>query len=87
MMSSRILMFGGDVMNSSSVSQNVKRIIKDKGMLQYAVADRAGYSRGAFNAMLNGRKTISDVDIIRLATVLDVSPNDLFGFSEKSAAS
>lgn len=56
-------------------------------MLQYAVADRAGYSRGAFNAMLNGRKTISDVDIIRLATVLDVSPNDLFGFSEKSAAS
>ena len=69
-------------MNTSSVSQNVKRIIKEKGMLQYAVADRAGYSHNTFSAMLNGRKIISDLDIVRLANVLDVSPNDLFGFNE-----
>ena len=75
-------------MNSSSVSQNVKRIIKDKGMLQYAVADRAGYSRGAFNAMLNGSKKQYPTLTLFALLLCWMSPQTIYlALARKSAAS
>ena len=43
---------------NNPVSKNVLRIIKEKGMKQCVVAERAGYSRSALNNMLNGRKVM-----------------------------
>mgnify|MGYP000795546220 CR=1 FL=1 len=63
----------------SEIAENVKSIIKEKGLLQKAVAKRAGYGQKAFNNMLNNRKVITDRDIIPIAKALDVEPNVLFG--------
>lgn len=62
----------------SVIAENVKRIIKEKGLLQKAVAERSGYSVPTFNNMLNGRKIITDVDVSKIASTLQVEPNDLF---------
>lgn len=64
--------------NKSIVSANIKQIIKNKGMTQIAVSEKAGYDYDSFNNMLNGRKLITSDDIIRLTPVLGVTPNDLF---------
>lgn len=63
----------------SIVAINAKNIIKAQGRKQYAVGESAGYSTSKFNAMLNGRKTITVYDIVKLANALNVTPNVLFG--------
>lgn len=65
-------------MVQTSVAKNTKRIIEHRGLKQKAIAERAGFSIQQFNALLNGRKIIKDVDIIAIANALDVTPNDLF---------
>lgn len=40
-----------------AVSEKIKKIIKNDGLKQYAVADRAGIDRKQFNTLLNGKKT------------------------------
>lgn len=65
-------------MIKSEIAENIKSIIKEKGFLQKAIAERAGYSVKTFNAMLNHRKVIKDSDIIPIAKALNVEPNELF---------
>lgn len=60
------------------VAPNIKGIIKDRCLKQNAVAKKAGYTAQQFNAMLNGRKVIKDIDISRIASVLNVDANELF---------
>lgn len=67
-------------MMKSAIAENTKCIIKAKGLKQCAVAERAGYSARTFSSMMCGRKIITDVDVIAIATALNVSPNELFGF-------
>ena len=70
--------------NNSVVPENVEKIIREKGIKQCVVAERAGYSKQRFNDMLNGRKIIKAIDILRIATALGVTPNELYGIEEKS---
>lgn len=63
---------------NSIIAPNVRNIIKDKCLKQSAVAEKAGYSKQQFNSMLNGRKVIKDVDVLRIATALNVDANTLF---------
>lgn len=60
------------------VIPNIRRIINERGLKQYAVAEKAGYTKQQFNAMLTGRKLIKDVDICKITSVLDVDANALF---------
>ncbi|HZK28544.1 MAG TPA: helix-turn-helix transcriptional regulator [Thermoclostridium sp.] len=64
--------------NKSIVSANIKQIIKNKGMTQIAVSEKAGLDYDSLNNMLNGRKLVGSEDIIKLIPVLGVTPNDLF---------
>lgn len=57
---------------------NVKRVIKERGFKQCAIAEKAGSSKKAFNDMMSGRKVIRDTDIVRICYALDVTPNELF---------
>ena len=59
------------------VAPNVKRIIKDRCLKQGAVAKKAGYSEQQFSAMMNGRKIIKDIDILRIATALSAEANEI----------
>lgn len=63
---------------NSIVAPNVEAIIARKCLKQSAVAEKAGYTKQQFNAMLKGRKVIRDTDIVRIATVLEVDANTLF---------
>ena len=62
----------------SVIAENVKTIIKERGLKQGAVAEKAGYDYKAFSNMLNGRKVVTDLDVVRIANVLDVLPGELF---------
>jgi len=63
----------------SAIAKNVKSIIKREGLKQGVVAERAGYEYKAFSNMLNGRKIITDIDVINIANALEVKPNELYG--------
>ncbi len=62
---------------------DIRQIINSKGLKHCVVAERAGYTNKSFSDMLCGRKTIKGDDIPRLAKALDITPNELFGFSDK----
>ena len=57
----------------SIIAKNVKYIIKQKGLKQGAVGKMAGYDCKAFSNMLNGRKIITDTDVLKIANALDLS--------------
>ncbi len=63
---------------NSIVAPNVEAIITRKCLKQSAVAEKAGYTKQQFNAMLRGRKVIRDTDIMRIASALEVDANALF---------
>ena len=67
---------------NSIVAQNARKIINNMGLKQCVVAQKAGYSIAQFSNILNGRKVITDEDIIRISNTLGVSPNELFGLAD-----
>ena len=64
--------------SNEPLAQRISFLIKESGLKQFVVAERAGYSTQEFNAMLNGRKLIRVCDISRIATALCVNANELF---------
>lgn len=60
------------------VAINVKKIIQDRGLKQYSVANLAGYKEKVFSDMLNGRRLIKSCDILKISIALGVTPNELF---------
>lgn len=68
----------------SIIAENTRRIIRHRGLKQCAVAEKAGYKVKTFNNLLTGRKIITDKDIEAIATALNVSPNELFGYDPPS---
>lgn len=63
--------------------EGTKLLIRDLGIKQKVVAERAGYSVQQFSNMLNGRKLISATDVWRISQALGVTPNDLFGITSQ----
>ena len=61
-------------------------IIKEKGYLKKAVAERAGFSEQAFSNMLNGRKIIKSQDIPQIANALGCTVVDIFKMPDKKGA-
>lgn len=57
---------------------NIRRIIKDKGLKQCAVAEKSGFSPRLFSSMLNERKFILAEYIPNIATALGVDVNELY---------
>lgn len=68
---------------NSIVAPNVEAIIIKKCLKQSAVAEKAGYTKQQFNAMLRGRRVIRDTDIMRIASALEVDANALFVIAKK----
>lgn len=53
-------------------------IEKANCLKQKAVAKKAGYDEKVFSNMLNGRKNVTDVDVAKIASALNVPPGELF---------
>lgn len=64
--------------HNAVLPKNIYKIIHAKGLKQGAVAERAGYSKQAFNAMLKGRRIIKPNDILAIAKALDTDVRELF---------
>lgn len=63
---------------NSVLPYNIKRIILSRGLKQYSVGEKAGYSKQQFNSLLNGRKIIKPCDALAIADVLGVEMNELY---------
>lgn len=63
------------------VAENTNRIILEKGWKKQSVAAKCGYTLQQFSSMLHGRKIITALDVAKIADVLEVTPNDLFGIN------
>lgn len=61
------------------VAEVTAKIIRERGLKNKAVAEKAGYSEQMLSDMLNGRKLIRIVDAIRIRDALGVDTNTLFG--------
>ena len=68
-----------DLNSVETVIFNIRSIIDSKGLKHKVIAEKAGYSIQQFSNLLNQRKNIECSDIWRIATALDVTPNELFG--------
>ena len=60
------------------VISNTRRIIREKGLRQNFVAERAGMDGKLFSALLNGRKIIRAEHLAAISTALDIEPGELF---------
>lgn len=69
-------------MYKSVVAENVRRIIEERCLSKGAIGRKAGYDNKKFSNMLNGRKIITDVDVMNIANALEVEPNELYGIKE-----
>lgn len=71
-----------DIQTSNSIVANrVREIIKEKGLKQTAIAEKAGFSTQEFSDMLNGRRLMRAVDIASIISALrgvGVDSNYLF---------
>lgn len=71
-----------DIQTSNSIVANrVREIIKEKGLKQTALAEKAGFTAQEFSDMLNGRRLMRAVDIASIINALSgvgVDANYLF---------
>ncbi|MDD3404488.1 MAG: helix-turn-helix transcriptional regulator [Hespellia sp.] len=63
---------------NSPAAENIAKIIKEKGLKQVYVAEKAGYGKQELNDMLNGRRLIKACDILKLSITLGVTANDIY---------
>lgn len=68
----------------SVIAENTRRIINERGLKLCSVARKAGYKGKTFYNLLSGRKVITDKDIQAIAKALEVTPNELFGYTPKA---
>lgn len=64
--------------NNQIIINNIRRIIRSKGLKQCAVAEKAGFSPNLFSSMMNERKAIMAEYIPDIASALGVDVNDLY---------
>lgn len=65
------------------VADSIKKIIKERRLLQKEVAEDAGYTYKVLNYILNAKAPMRENDIVKLCEALKVSPNELFGWEDK----
>ncbi|NBI61312.1 XRE family transcriptional regulator [Lachnospiraceae bacterium] len=66
--------------SNEPVAKNISRIIKESGLKQKYVAQKAGFTAQELNDMLNGRRLMRAVDIANIIDALEgVDANTLFG--------
>lgn len=63
------------------VATNTRRIINERGLKQKVVAEKAGFSEQQFSNILCGRKNLETDDVIKISEALEVTPNELYGFT------
>ena len=63
---------------------NIKAVLKQRGVKQRRVAEAIGISHGYMSGLCSGAKSPSNDILLRIATYLDVTPNDLYDLSDEA---
>lgn len=64
------------------IGQNIKKIINERGFKQKAIAKKIGMSEECLSACINGRKIIRTEYVGAICEALEVSPNELLGYTK-----
>lgn len=69
------------------VIENIKNILKKKGIKQNVVAERAGFTPQEFSNILNERRKLLRVEFVKpIADALEVEVNEIYGITDKTGA-
>lgn len=68
---------------NAPATENIKRIIQEKGLKQIYVAKAAGFTAQEFYDVLANRRLLKVRDVVMLSKVLAVDPNELCKLPEK----
>ena len=60
----------------------IERIIFEKELKKQVVAKRIGMTPQQFSDLLNGRRQLKQSDIIPICETLEISPNELYGYTQ-----
>ncbi|GHU93007.1 hypothetical protein FACS1894208_01500 [Clostridia bacterium] len=60
------------------VTSNIRKIMRDKGFKQSAIAAKAGFSEVNFSLLMTGRKIFRADYVLPIVNALGVTPDDLF---------
>lgn len=61
------------------------KIIDERHLKQASIAVAAGYTTRAFNDLLKGRKKFTAEDVVPICKVLEITPNELFGYTSSQS--
>ncbi len=68
------------------VYERMRAIVRSRketqGQTQKFLARKCGFSEKNFSMIINGRKPISDIDVGKFCTGMDVTPNEVYGYSD-----
>lgn len=67
-------------MKTTPISENLKKILDDRGLKQKYLARQMNMSERVISNMINKRKVFDEELIISLAEALDIDFNTLFGY-------
>lgn len=65
-------------MAKDPIAAGIQHIITERGLIQRAVAQRAGYTQQQFSDMMNDRKTIKATDIVPISRALGVTIQEVY---------
>ena len=65
-------------MTKDPIAAGIQHIMNERGLIQRAVAQRAGYTQQQFSDMMNDRKTIKATDIVPISRALGVSIQEVY---------
>ena len=65
-------------MSRDPIAAGIRQLLSERGLIQKAVAIRAGFTPQQFNDMLNDRKTIKATDIVPISRAIGVSVQEIY---------
>lgn len=72
---------GGAMKNenkNSPCSENLRRIIQERGIKQGFIAEKAGLSKNQISEILRNRRTIRPYELVAISNVLGIQIQELF---------
>lgn len=68
--------------NGNRLGENIKRLVKERGMTLSAVAERMGKSRQFLCDVIADRRIMHPSEIVEISLLLKTTPSRLLGFTD-----
>lgn len=66
-----------------NTAERLRFVVKNSGLKQKIIAERAGYSEKQLSALVTGRKKMYAEDVTKICIALNITPNQLYGYEEQ----